>query len=83
MLSLFRQGGWVMYPLLAFSVIATAVILERAVFYLSSRTRSVRIMEELDALHKEYGDWKSAARRFTEHNKRVFFSPLLPPTLIP
>jgi biopolymer transport protein ExbB/TolQ len=34
MLSLFRQGGWVMYPLLAFSVISIAVILERTVFFL-------------------------------------------------
>ncbi|MDR2247981.1 MAG: hypothetical protein LBE17_15130 [Treponema sp.] len=41
MLSLFRQGGWVMYPLLAFSVVALAVILERAIFYMSSRSRSV------------------------------------------
>ncbi|MDR0759291.1 MAG: MotA/TolQ/ExbB proton channel family protein [Treponema sp.] len=77
MLSLFRQGGWVMYPLLAFSVIAFAVILERAVFYLSSHARSVRTAEELAALRKEHGDWKDAAKSFEEHKKRVYFLPLI------
>jgi biopolymer transport protein ExbB len=77
MISLFRQGGWVMYPLLAFSVIALAVILERAVFYFSSRARSIRTVEELAALYKECGDWKSAARSFAEHRKRVYFLPIM------
>jgi biopolymer transport protein ExbB len=66
-----------MYPLLAFSVIAFAVILERAVFYLSSHARSVRTAEELAALRKEHGDWKAAAKSFEEHKKRVYFLPLI------
>jgi biopolymer transport protein ExbB len=33
------QGGWVMYPLLAFSVLALGVILERAVYFFISRQR--------------------------------------------
>jgi biopolymer transport protein ExbB len=77
MISLFKQGGWVMYPLLAFSVIVLAVILERAIFYLSSRARSVRVVEELAALYKEWGDWKAAAGRFAENKKRVYFIPLV------
>jgi biopolymer transport protein ExbB len=77
MLSLFRQGGWVMYPLLAFSVIALAVILERAVFFLSSRAGSARTAEELAALYKECGDWKAAAKGFAENKKRVYFIPLV------
>jgi biopolymer transport protein ExbB len=77
MLSLFKQGGWVMYPLLAFSVIGLAVILERAVFYLSSRTGSVRAVEELSALYKERGDWKAAAKGFAENRKRVYFLPVV------
>jgi biopolymer transport protein ExbB len=77
MLALFKQGGWVMYPLLAFSVMALAVILERALFYLSSSTRSVRTVEELTALYKEHGDWGTAARSFAEHNKRVYFLPIV------
>jgi biopolymer transport protein ExbB len=66
-----------MYPLLAFSVIALAVILERAVFYLSSRFRSVRTVEELATLYKECGDWKTTAGRFAEKQKRVYFLPLV------
>jgi biopolymer transport protein ExbB len=77
MLSLFRQGGWVMYPLLAFSVIALAVILERMIFYLSSRAGSIRAVEEIAALHKECGDWKAAAKDFAKHNKRVYFLPIV------
>jgi biopolymer transport protein ExbB len=77
MLSLFRQGGWVMYPLLAFSVVALAVILERALFYLLSRAGSVRTAEELAAFYKECGDWKAAAKSFAEHNKRVYFLPVI------
>jgi biopolymer transport protein ExbB len=77
MLLLFRQGGWVMYPLLAFSVIALAVILERAVFFLSSRAGSIRTAEELDALYKEHGDWKAAVKGFAENKKRVYLLPLV------
>jgi biopolymer transport protein ExbB len=77
MLSLFKQGGWVMYPLLLFSVISFAVILERALFYLLSRSRSVLAVEELAAIRKECGDWKTAAGRFGEKQKRVYFFPLV------
>jgi biopolymer transport protein ExbB len=77
MLSLFRQGGWVRYPLLAFSVASIAVILERAVFFLWSRSRSIRTAEELAALYKECGDWKAAAERFAEDKKRVYFLPVI------
>jgi biopolymer transport protein ExbB len=77
MLLLFRQGGWVMYPLLASSVIALAVILERAIFYLFSRAGSVRATEEIAALYKKCGDWKAAAGCFVEHNKRVYFLPIV------
>jgi biopolymer transport protein ExbB len=66
-----------MYPLLAFSVIALAVILERAVFFLSSRAGSARTAEELTALYEECGDWKAAAKSFAENRKRVYFLPVL------
>jgi biopolymer transport protein ExbB len=77
MISLFKQGGWVMYPLLAFSVIALAVILERAIFYLSSRAGSVHAVEELAAFYKECGDWKAAAKGFAENRKRAYFLPVV------
>jgi biopolymer transport protein ExbB len=66
-----------MYPLLAFSVVALAVILERAVFYILSRARSLRAVEELAAFGKEYGDWKGAAKRFVEKHRSVYFLPLV------
>jgi biopolymer transport protein ExbB len=80
MLLLFRQGGWVMYPLLAFSIIALAVILERVVFYVSNRARSSdvsHVMEELAALHEECGDWKAAVSRFAEGKRHVYFLSLI------
>jgi biopolymer transport protein ExbB len=66
-----------MYPLLAFSVIALAVILERTVFFLSSRAGSVHTAEELDALYKEHGNWKAAVKGFAENKKRIYFLPLV------
>jgi biopolymer transport protein ExbB len=66
-----------MYPLLAFSIIALAVILERALFYISSRARSIRAVEELAALHNECGDWKGAVKCFAEKHRRVYFLPLV------
>jgi biopolymer transport protein ExbB len=77
MLLLFQQGGWVMYPLLALSVIAIAIIPERALFYLLSRARSGNAAEELAALRRECGDWKAAAECFAEKQKRVYFLPLV------
>jgi biopolymer transport protein ExbB/TolQ len=75
MLSLFRQGGWVMYPLLAFSVVSIAVILERTVFFLSSRARSIYTVEELTVLYKECGDWKAAVKKICGTQKGRVFSP--------
>ena len=66
-----------MYPLLVFSIVSLAVILERAVFYLLNRSRSTSVIEELAALRKDGEDWKAVAGRFAENRKRVFFLPLL------
>jgi biopolymer transport protein ExbB len=77
MLALFKQGGWVMYPILLFSIISIAVILERTVFYFLSRGRSIRTVENLETFRKEYGDWKGAAKCFAEKYRRVFFLSLV------
>jgi biopolymer transport protein ExbB len=77
MLSLFKQGGWVMYPLLVFSLVSLAVILERAVFFMVSRSRFTGVIEELAALRKDRGDWKAAAGGFAENRKGVYFLPLV------
>jgi biopolymer transport protein ExbB len=47
MFDLFVQGGWVMYPLLAFSVLALGVILERGFYFFKSRQRLDFFLETL------------------------------------
>jgi biopolymer transport protein ExbB len=66
-----------MYPLLLFSIISFSVILERFLFYLLSRSRSVCDLEEIATLHKESGDWKTTVGHFAERKKRVYFLPLV------
>jgi biopolymer transport protein ExbB len=66
-----------MYPILLFSIISIAVILERTVFYFLSRARSLRTVENLEAFRKESGDWNGAVKRFTEKHRRIFFLPLV------
>jgi biopolymer transport protein ExbB len=47
MLDLFVRGGWVMCPLLAFSVVALGVILERALYFFVTRQRLNVFLENL------------------------------------
>lgn len=44
---LFVRGGWVMWPLLTFSVLLWAVVLERAVIFVTLRPRLTRLVERL------------------------------------
>jgi biopolymer transport protein ExbB len=48
MLGLLMRGGWVMYPLLAFSIAALGIILERGLYFFISR-------QHLDAFLKALG----------------------------
>jgi biopolymer transport protein ExbB len=77
MLSLLKQGGYVMYPLLAFSVLSFAVIVERALFYLLSRAYKASAEDVLTQFYKECGDWKTAADRFAKIRSREYFIPLI------
>ena len=47
MVLLFQQGGWVMYPLLVFSIVSLSVILERMVFYFLTRQKLNVFLSEL------------------------------------
>jgi biopolymer transport protein ExbB len=49
MMSLLIQGGWVMYPLLGFSVIALTIILERGLYYLMTRQGFDAFLKTLEA----------------------------------
>jgi biopolymer transport protein ExbB len=47
MLDLFLRGGWVMYPLLVFSVTALGIILERGFYFFTSRQRLDEFLKAL------------------------------------
>ena len=76
MVLLFQQGGWVMYPLLAFSIISLSVILERAFFYYFTR-------QNLDIFLSELLTWRknnkneplySCPKEFSEVKKGRYLS---------
>ncbi|BAZ38306.1 MotA/TolQ/ExbB proton channel [Calothrix sp. NIES-4101] len=51
-LQLFRDGGVVMYPLLGFSILAIALILERVVFWIQINGRQDRVVKEVISLYR-------------------------------
>lgn len=44
---IFLQGGWVMWPLLVFSILLWAVVIERAIVFLTVRPRLRRLVERV------------------------------------
>ena len=68
MWQIFDQGGPVMYPLLACSVIALSVVIERVIFWLKIMIRSQpSLVDEILELSRQ-GDWESIRKR-TMHKK--------------
>ena len=58
MLEIFRQGGVVMYPLLACSLVVLTIVIERALFWLRIQTRHNRpLVEEVLEICRR-GDWE-------------------------
>jgi biopolymer transport protein ExbB len=56
---IFVKGGWVMWPLLIFSIVTWAVVLERAIVFLTLRPRLTRLAQSI--LHSvKKGDLASA-----------------------
>lgn len=68
---LFVQGGWVMWPLLIFSVLTWAVILERAYVYFTLRPRLLRLSQSI-VRSLQAGD--TAAAKQLCHAERPFVS---------
>lgn len=64
---LFEKGGWVMWPLLVFSILTWAVILERAFVFLTLRPKLGHLAESLLQSLKS-GD-KNAARQICHQQK--------------
>ena len=52
MLEFFIKGGWVMYPILACSVVALAVAVERLIYFLRIRSNDRQLFEEVHRLLK-------------------------------
>ena len=68
MWQIFDQGGPVMYPLLACSIIALSVVIERAIFWLRIQIQSKpALVAEILELSRQ-GDWESI-RQKTMHTK--------------
>ena len=58
MLEIFRQGGVVMYPLLACSLVVLTIIIERALFWLQIQARHNRsLLDEVLEICRR-GDWE-------------------------
>jgi biopolymer transport protein ExbB len=76
MVALFLQGGWVMYPLLAFSVLALAVILERGVYFFMSRQRLDSFLEALDCKKQgnHGGDIAALREKLAAQNRRGYLT---------
>jgi biopolymer transport protein ExbB len=64
MWSIMERGGYVMYPLLATSIVALAVVIERIIFWviLSARTKRDNVDEVLDLARDVPGKAEEAAR---------------------
>ena len=75
---LFMKGGWVMWPLLAFSIVTWAIILERAFVFLTLRPRLNRLSDSIIQSLRS-GD-TATARQFCHTAKpylsEVFIGPL-------
>lgn len=50
MLDLFLKGGWVMYPILACSIVAFAISLERAIYFLRIRNNDQILLSKIRTL---------------------------------
>ncbi|MDR1318625.1 MAG: MotA/TolQ/ExbB proton channel family protein [Treponema sp.] len=76
MFELFVQGGWVMYPLLVFSVLALAVILERGLYFFMSRQRLDRFLEAMDCKKREGhgGDRAALQEKLAAQNRRGYLT---------
>ena len=61
MVLLFQQGGWVMYPLLAFSIVSLSVIFERTVFYYLTRQKLDAFLSDLLSWRKNNGNISKTA----------------------
>ncbi len=71
MIEIFKSGGPVMYPLLACSVIALSVIIERSIFWLRVDIQRNRpLVEEVLELCRD-GDWNAVKQKATDSENSI------------
>ncbi|MDR2619246.1 MAG: MotA/TolQ/ExbB proton channel family protein [Treponema sp.] len=73
MLDLFLKGGWVMYPLLVFSVFSLAVILERGFYFFRSRQRPDEFLKALGCEGKT-GELTALRKNLMTQNVRGYLT---------
>jgi biopolymer transport protein ExbB len=76
MFDLFIRGGWVMYPLLAFSVLALGVALERGLYFFLSRQRLDVFLKSLSLEGREgaAGAVQELREKLAGRNRRGYLS---------
>ncbi|MDR2143847.1 MAG: MotA/TolQ/ExbB proton channel family protein [Treponema sp.] len=73
MLDLFTRGGWVMYPLLAFSIAALGIILERGFYFFISRQRLDRFLKDL-SIEGNAGELAALRKNLAAQNGRGYLT---------
>ncbi|MEM1185038.1 MAG: MotA/TolQ/ExbB proton channel family protein [Planctomycetota bacterium] len=68
---LIEAGGWVMYPLLALSVVSLAITIERAVFWLGPSSRLDRAWLERALASMRQASWRSVSAE-AQRDKSVY-----------
>jgi biopolymer transport protein ExbB/TolQ len=75
-MDLFTTGGWVMWPLLVFSVLMWAVVLERTYIFFKVRPRLKKLSQDVLEAVKS-GD-KSRAKEIIQKEKSPFSECIVP-----
>jgi biopolymer transport protein ExbB len=69
-IQIFRSGGPVMYPLLACSILALTVIIDRLIFWIATDMRRKQpLLEEVIDLCRA-GDWEAVRKKVTGSRKK-------------
>lgn len=66
---MFLQGGWVMWPLLVFSIVTWAVVLERAFVFLTIKPKLAKLAQSVMDTVRTSGKSREQAERTVEINR--------------
>jgi biopolymer transport protein ExbB len=74
MLALLNQGGWVMYPLLAFSILSLGIILERLFYFFMSRQNLDRFLASLGCNGNRSDDFSALREKLMAQDRRGYLT---------